>query len=278
MHWLYKYLPLLSQIALLLSVTLKFFSLSCILLCPHPSAQNSLSFLQPKVSSLPFSFILVSSFKFLPSILEIKMSYAHLLNTEASLVTFRQTFNIPKDVNMAYCHESKIALHKGANTAFFPLMAILEGGIRFLVNPLLLNTLRFYGLCPDQLPPNFYRVVNCVSRLNQIYGLQLNHHDINFMYSLCGNKRTNYYLKVRDMRVRLISCLLDSNRNSAGEFIRVRSKLVWRLNPFPALAAWSWFVPITNLLFFLLMIVLLIWMLTHCIPLLQTINYLSRIL
>ena len=78
-------------------------------------------------------------------------------------------------------------------------MAILEGGVRFSMDPLLLNNLRFYGLCPDQLPPNFYRVVSCVGRLNQIYSLQLNHHDINYMYSLCGNKKTNYYLKVRDM-------------------------------------------------------------------------------
>ena len=80
-------------------------------------------------------------------------------------------------------------------------MAILEGGVRFPVDPLILSTLMFYGLCPDQLPPNFYRVISCVNRLNQIYGLQLNYHDINFMYSLCGNTRSDYYLKVRDVQV-----------------------------------------------------------------------------
>ena len=149
------------------------------------------------------------------------MGYAFLLNTEASLATYRQKFDIPNDVEVAHCHESEIALHKRANTAFFPLIAILKGGVRFPVDPLLLNTLRYYGLCPDQLPPNFYRVVSCVSRLNQTFGLQLDHHDINHMYSLCGNKKTNYYLKVRDMRVWLISCLSDFNRNSAGEFVRV---------------------------------------------------------
>ena len=100
-------------------------------------------------------------------------------------------------------------------------MAILEGGVRFPVDPLIFSTLRFYGLCPDQLPPNFYQVIGCVSRLNWIYGLQLNHHDINFMYTLCGNIRSNYYLKTRDVRVRLISCLPDSNRNSAGEYVWV---------------------------------------------------------
>jgi len=64
------------------------------------------------------------------------MGFAHLLNTEASLATFRQTFNILMDVNVAYCHESEMALHRGSNTAFFPLMEIIEGGVRFPVDPL----------------------------------------------------------------------------------------------------------------------------------------------
>ena len=150
------------------------------------------------------------------------MGYSYLLEAPTALATFGQKFDIPGDVEVAYCHESKISLHRGHGTAFFPLMAVLEGGVRFLVDSLLTNTLRYYGLCPDQLPPNFYRVVSYVSRLNHTFDLQFDHHDIKHMYSLCGNKTSNYYLKTRDNRVRLISCLPDSNRNSAGEFVRVR--------------------------------------------------------
>ena len=127
-------------------------------------------------------------------------------------------------MEVAYCHESEMVLQRGAGTAFFPLMSILEGGVRFPIDPFLLNSLRYYGLSPDQLHPNFYQVVSCVSRLNQTFGLQLDQYDMNHMYSLCGKKRFNYYLKVRDMKVRLISCLPDSNRNSAGEYVRVRGK------------------------------------------------------
>ena len=85
------------------------------------------------------------------------MGLAHLLNTRASQATFRQTFNILDDVNVVYCHESEIALYRrfGSSTAFFPLMEILEGGVRFPVSLLLLNTLRFYDLSPEQLPPNY---------------------------------------------------------------------------------------------------------------------------
>ena len=114
-----------------------------------------LSFLEPKVSFLPPPFTSASFFEFLPSILDFKMGYAFLLDTAVSLATFRQKFDIPDDVEVAYCHESEIALHKGRGNAFFPLMEILEGGVRFPVDPLLVNTLRYYGLYPDQLLPIF---------------------------------------------------------------------------------------------------------------------------
>ena len=153
------------------------------------------------------------------------MGYSHLLSSEASLATFRAAYGIPEDVDIAYCHQGDIEIQRcrGTNTVFFPLMAILEGGIRFPVDPLVIGTLKFYSLFPDQLPPKFFRVVSCVRRLNQLFGLQLDHNDINFIYSLCGNIESDYYLKTQDNRVWLISCLPDSNRNSVGEFIRVSS-------------------------------------------------------
>ena len=94
------------------------------------------------------------------------MGYSHLLDTEATLPSFRVAYNIPEDVGIAYCHEGDITLQQRPHVVFFPLIAILEGGVRFPVDPLILNTLRFYVLCPNQLPPNFYQVVSCVGRLN----------------------------------------------------------------------------------------------------------------
>ena len=86
------------------------------------------------------------------------MGYSHLLSSEASLASFRVAYNVPKDVDIAYCHKGDIDIQRcrGVNTTFFPLMAILNGGVRFPVDPLIISTLRFYGLCPDQLPLNFY--------------------------------------------------------------------------------------------------------------------------
>ena len=64
-----------------------------------------------------------------------------------------------------------------------------------------------------------------------MFGLQLDHHDINFMYSLYDNIESDYYLKTRDNRIWLISCLLDSNRNSVGEFVQVSGN--WLAGEFP---------------------------------------------
>lgn len=86
------------------------------------------------------------------------MGYSYLLTPKAPSVAFRATYGILEDVDIAYFHEGDITLRRcaGSNVAFFPLMAILEGGLRFPIDPFIIGTLKFYGFCPDQLPPNFY--------------------------------------------------------------------------------------------------------------------------
>lgn len=74
------------------------------------------------------------------------MSFSHLLSAEAALANFRVRFAIPPDVNVAYYHEDNIALEWCSQVVLFPLMSILEGGVRLPVDPLILTTLRFYGL------------------------------------------------------------------------------------------------------------------------------------
>lgn len=150
------------------------------------------------------------------------MGFAYLLRTKATIVAFGRRFNIPLDVNVKFYPEGNIENNRLPRVVCFPLMLILKGGIRFLIDLILPRTLSFYGLSPDQCLPNFYRIVNSVIRLNNLYGLGLNHHDINFMYSICDGLKIGYYLNTRDPTVRLISCLPDFNRNSAREFVKVR--------------------------------------------------------
>ena len=99
------------------------------------------------------------------------MGFAYLLRTKATIAAFRRRFNIPLDVNVEFCPEGNIENDKLPRVVFFPLMSILEGGVRFPVYLILLRTFSFYGLSHDQCLPNFYKIVNSVIHLNNLYGL-----------------------------------------------------------------------------------------------------------
>ena len=77
------------------------------------------------------------------------MGYSHLLDTKATLPSFKATYNIPGDVDITYCHEGDIAFQRHPHVVFFPLMTILKGEVRFLVDPFIVSTHRFYA------PTNF---------------------------------------------------------------------------------------------------------------------------
>ena len=71
------------------------------------------------------------------------MSFSYLLDTNADIESFKTRFNIYHNVNISYCHEGDIKDQGLPHVVFFPLMSILEGGVRFLVDPFLLRTLSF---------------------------------------------------------------------------------------------------------------------------------------
>ena len=63
------------------------------------------------------------------------MGFPYLLNIAVNVATFKTRFNIPHDVNIAYYHKGDIKDQTLPWVVFFPLMAILEGGIRFPSRP-----------------------------------------------------------------------------------------------------------------------------------------------
>ena len=73
------------------------------------------------------------------------------------LAAFRTAYDIPEDVDIAYCHEGDITLQRraGPNVAFFPLMAILKGGVRFPVNPIIIGPLDFMACVSTNFLPIF---------------------------------------------------------------------------------------------------------------------------
>ena len=66
-----------------------------------------------------------------------------------------------------------------------------------------------------------FRILGCVDALNKKMGLRLTHHDINWCYNLQLLKGKSYYIKMRDHRVRLIQCLLESSNGLNKDFLIV---------------------------------------------------------
>ena len=57
--------------------------------------------------------------------------------------------------------------------------------------------LRFVRLAPTQCVPNVFRILRCVETLKEKMGLQLTHHDMNWVYNRHHLKGKGYYLKTR---------------------------------------------------------------------------------
>ena len=64
-----------------------------------------------------------------------------------------------------------------------------------------------------------FRILGFVDALNEKMGLGLTHHDVNWVYNLHNLKGQGYYLKSRHPEVRLIQCLLESNKGLKKDFL-----------------------------------------------------------
>ena len=76
----------------------------------------------------------------------------------------------------------------------------------------------FYRLTLTQCSPNVFRILGSVDKLNLKMGVNLTHHDVNWVYNCQNSKETRYYFKTRVASVRLISYLPDTNKGMDEDF------------------------------------------------------------
>ena len=145
--------------------------------------------------------------------------FKSMVDTPEKLAEFRRKYNFLEDVEVRYCSEDKAILSRGEDRVVLPLIAVVERGVKIPMSDLLTNFIRHFKVCPDQCTPNVLRVNSNVDTLNKRLGLNLIEHDINYAYSFQDSKTSRYYFKSRHRKVRLIFGLLDSNKETEGDYL-----------------------------------------------------------
>ena len=144
--------------------------------------------------------------------------YRHLLETPEGVDAFRAKYGIPDDVRFRLGALNEPLPFCPGEVAF-PLVSIVEGGVRFPVHPVLRACLSLWHLCPCQLMPNGFKVVMGVVELNRLLGTDLGAYDIDDVYDVCrsaANDRT-YYLRVKLQQKALVRALEDSNKYAGDD-------------------------------------------------------------
>ena len=146
---------------------------------------------------------------------------SRFVNTPEAMAVFRHVYEIPNDVGLRYVHWSD-ALIPAIRDLLLPVVAIVEGGIRFPMDPLLADFLDYLRLSPSQVNPNVFRIVMGTIELNRRLGLELGIHDILRTYILHHNTKTEAYsLRLRDVDFTLVNGLPDTNRGFDEDYLIV---------------------------------------------------------
>ncbi|GMP56621.1 hypothetical protein CsSME_00021040 [Camellia sinensis var. sinensis] len=139
--------------------------------------------------------------------------YRFMVNSPGALADFHREYNIPDDVHLEIAKKGDTPWGE-LDKCPFTVVSIVEGGLRFPVQPLICEFLRKTRLCPTQVSNNAYKIINGVAELNRILGLNLGLAEIFHQYALSKNKGGFcWYLKVRKDRAKLIEGNLDKETN-----------------------------------------------------------------
>ena len=138
--------------------------------------------------------------------------FKHLVDSPAGMDGFRAKYHIPQGVGLQYCPSDQILTNREVGEVVIPIIAFIEGGMTLPMGRITRDYLLNHRLCPHQRVPNLFRVLRSANSLNDLMDLGLTWHDIVHMYECHSLANTRYYLKSRSDVVRLISCLLKSNK------------------------------------------------------------------
>ena len=142
-----------------------------------------------------------------------------MVDSQEGLESFRAQYMIPPGVAIRYCKEGQWHEERQEGEIVIPMIAFIEEGMRIPMGTITRDNLRAHRLDPTQCAPNMFRILGSVDALNERMDLNLTQHDVNWVYNLYHLKGQGYYLKTRHPKVKLISCLPESNNDMNKDFL-----------------------------------------------------------
>ena len=148
--------------------------------------------------------------------------HRHWLGDALSISLFRKEYKVPANVEVRPDGPDDGITYSDGWMPFW-LVAVVEGGVRFPLHPLLRECLREWGLSPCQLLPNGYKIIMGTVRLNEVLSINLGVSDIEEAYDLCKSAEGHtYYLRLRLHRTAFVTALEDSYKYAGEDRVFVR--------------------------------------------------------
>ena len=147
--------------------------------------------------------------------------FFNLVDTLKHKEEFKRHYRIPSNMSTEHCNLGGWHEKRPTKAVVIPMIAFIEGAMRILIGRVTRNFLNLFRLCPTQCAPNMFKILGSVDAINDKMGINLTHHDINWIYSCQRYNEAGYYLKTRVPAVRLISCLLEMNKGMDKDFLIV---------------------------------------------------------